>query len=59
MVLAERLVLVCHQSFVCFDPSFVSQIGQFEVCLLLIKKLVGLLEVRLSVSSFPPWISHL
>ena len=39
MVLAERLVKVCHQSLVSFDPSFVSQIGQLEVCLLLVKKL--------------------
>ena len=28
---------VCHQSLVTFDPSFVSQIGRFEVRLLLVK----------------------
>ena len=38
MVLAEGLVFVIgHLSLVDFDPSFVSQIGLFEVRLLLVK----------------------
>ena len=37
MVLAERLVLVCHESLVGFDLSFVSKTGRFEVCVWLVK----------------------
>ena len=29
--------MFCHQSLVGFDPSFVSQIGRFEVRVLLVK----------------------
>ena len=41
-----------------FDPSIASQIGQSVFGPSIVSQIVGLLEVRLSVS-FPSWISRL